>query len=334
MGVNPGKATNEAANYFAFAKQTNKATDGSTFFFTKHLDGSGYDSDQEIESVKEGGDGQSVGLRYKTMVKADPQLVSIARQNVAARLWDGILGSDSIATAGVASLARHTAVPVSSLAYFTVEQRHADNLERSTANVFTSLTVEGEAGKPWRYTAAMVGGGTMTYRDVASALTPTRETGGPAYFAYGSYVFDAAGSYGADVTKWKVEVSRGVDDAIQTTGLNRDDVIALALDVNVDATLKYTSKDFYRKVIYGGGSTVPVDLATGSLKLQRNVSIATLGEVAVAEINVPLLQWTDAKVNKLDPDGKTVYLDVVGMDIKSATHQIFAVHDNTELAAY
>lgn len=335
MGAAPGKPTNDPNNYFAFGKQTVKGTDASSFFFTRHLDGTGYDVDTDVESVREGGDGQEVGLRYRTMVKADPNLVTLNRQQVAGRLWAGVLGADSIASAGVPSLARHTAVPQASLPYFTTEQRQGDLIERVSDAVWTSLTLEGEAGKPWRLSAAAVGGGTVTIRDVGSTLTPSRETGRPAFYPGGSYVFDAGASYATDVTKFKVEVNRNVDDAIQTTGLSRDDVVPLNFDVNVDATIKYTSRDFYKKVQYTGGSVPISDLATGSLDLVQYAQAGTMAASALARVVIPLLEWTDAKVNKLDPDGKTVYLDVVGQSIRGhSSGAIYAINDNQEIAAY
>jgi hypothetical protein len=334
MGLQPGRATNDPSNYFAFGLQANKNTDASTFFFTKHMDGTGFEADNEVESIKEGGDGQQVGLRYRTMVKADGNLVTLSRNSVAARLWHGVLGSESIASAGVPSLAQHTAAPAASLPYFTIEQRQSDLIERTSNNVITSLSEEGEAGKPWRLTAAFMSGGTYTVRDVASTLTPARESGRPAFFPGGSYRFDGQASYGADVTKWKLEVTRGVDDGIQTTGLNRDDVIALDLAVAVDATLKYTSRDFYKSVQFTGGSVPISALATGSLDLVAYSQVSTMAASALSRRVVPLLEWTDAKINRLDPDGKTVYLDVVGADIKHATHAVFALNDNTDTTTY
>jgi hypothetical protein len=55
----------------------------------------------------------------------------------------------------------------------------------------------------------------------------------------------------------------------------------------------------------------------------------------MSRIVVPLLEWVDAKVNKLDPDGKTMYLDIVGMNIQgSGTHAIYAQNDNNDTSAY
>lgn len=333
----PGKPTNEPRNYFAIGKQTAKDSEASTFFFTKHLSGSGYDAQFDVEAIREGGDGQEVGLRYKTRITGDGSLVTNSRPQVTGRLWAAVLGNDLatlIASSAGGANTRHIAVPVASMPYFTIEQSHADNLERADNCVFTSLKLEGEAGKPWRYTAQFVNGGTITFRDVASALTPARETGPCHMYPLGSYIFDGQASYAQDVTKWSIEVTRGVDDGIQTVGLNRDDVIPLNFDVNVDATVKYTSRAFYQKVSYNGGSVVLPDLATGSLDLTQYASATGMATLALHRVCVPLLQWTDAKVNMLDPDGQTVYLDLVGMNIKGGTYSIFAWTDTQDAAAY
>lgn len=334
----PGRPTNDPTDYFAFSKQSVKDTEVAPAIFPKHLDGSGWDNDPDSERVREGGDGQQVGISYRTLVKGDPQLGVLARPQILARLAAGVMGGDGIATAGVASLSRHTTVFAASLPYYTVEQKSGDLVERAGNNVVTSLTVEGEAGKPWNLTAQFVGAGTITLRESGSALTPVREYGKPVFYPYGSYVVDGFASYAQLLSKWKVEVTRSVDDGIQTTGLSREDVIPLNFDVNVDATVKVTSRDFYRAVQYtSAGSTIPVEFATGSLDLQQLVQVPVTGSqfaTGLARICLPLFEWVDAKMNKLDPDGKTVWLDVVGMSIKAATVPIFFQTDVGDIAAY
>lgn len=337
MGL-PGRPTNDPTDYFAFAKQSAKDTELAPTVFPKHLDGSGWDNDPDSERIREGGDGQEVAMSYKTLVKADPQLGVLARPQITARLGAAVMGGDTIASAAVASLARHTSSFQASLPYFTCEQKSGDLIERSTNNVVTSLTVEGEAGKPWQVTTQLVGAGTITLREPGSALTPVREFGKPAFYPNGSYIVDGFASYAQSLTKWKVEVTRSVDDGIQTTGLAREDVIPLNFDVNYDATVKVTSRDFYRKVQYTPtGSTIPVDFATGSLDLTQLVQVPITGSqfaTGAMRIVAPLLEWVDAKMNKLDPDGQTVYLDVVGMSIKGATVPIFFQNDVGDIAAY
>lgn len=334
----PGRPTNDPNDYFAFGVQSAKDVVTAAFQFPKHLDGSGFDVDQESDRIHEGGDGQEVGLSYRTMVKADPQLIALARPVTSAQMWAGVLGIDTVGSAAVATLARHTLSPAASLPYHTIEQRSGDIVERVTNGVFTSLAYEGEAGKPWTLTGQMLSAGTVTIREAGSALTPSRELGKPHFYPNGSYLVDGFASYAQLLTKVKVEVQRGVDDGIQTTGLAREDVVPLSFDVNVDATVKVTSRDFYRKCRYTPtGSTIPVDFATGSLDLSTLQSTFINGSVSAVGLHrvvCPLLEWIDAKINRLDPDGKTVYLDVVGASVKGATNAIFAQIDTVDIPAY
>lgn len=337
MGVQPGKATNDPQSYIAWGKQTAKATEAGTFHFLKYLDGNGFTVEKTINREREGGDGQEIGLSYVSMVKADGQLSANSRGEFAARISGAVLGSDTVGTAAVASLARHTSGLVASQPYFTVDQRWNDEVERTVDCVFTGLTLSGEAGKPWQLQAPFISGGTVYQRDIASTLTPVREQGKPFFYPGGSYVFDAGASYSADFTKIKLDVTRAVDDNIQTTGLGRDDAIGLNFDCSVEGTLKYTSRDFYQKVQYNGGSVVITDLATGSVdvaQLQRVQIASGVFATGLMRYVMPLIEWTDAKVNKLDPDGKTVYLDVVGMGIKGATTQFYSVIDCGNLTAF
>lgn len=337
MGAAPGKPTNDPVNYFAFGFQSAKGTPASTFHFLKHLDGSGFEVEKEIQREREGGDNQEVGLTYVSMVKADGNVNVNSRPNVAARLFAAVLGADSVGTAAVASVARHTIVPAASLPYLTFEQRFSDEIERTQDGAMTQLTLEGEAGRPWKISGQFVSGGTVFQRDVASTLTVVRDTGKPHYFPGGSYIFDGGASYAADVTKIKVDINRGVDDGVQTTGLGRDDVIPLNFDASVDCTIKYTSRDFYQKVTYNGGSTVIQDLPTGSIDLVSPCLVPVASGVigsGILRVLMPLIEWTDAKVNKLDPDGKTVYLDLVGMTVKGATHSVIVTADSGELTDF
>lgn len=336
MGLQPGVPTNDPLNYFAIGKQTAKGTQASSFFFLKHGDGTGFEVEKEVQREREGGDGQEVGLSYVSMVKADGTVQSNARAQTFGRLVGAVTGSDVIGSAAVATLGRHLMVPVASLPYFTLEQRFAGEIERVVDGVFTQLDIEGEAGRPWKLSAQFISGGTVFQRDVASALTVTREVGKPFFFPGGSYVFDNGASYAADVTKIKIGINRGVDDGIQTTGLNRDDVVPLNADYSVDATIKYTSRDFYQKVTYNGGSGIIQDLPTGSIDLTMIQTVyinASLTASGVARLRMPLIEWQDAKVNKLDPDGKTTYLDLVGMTIKNATYSFIAEIDTGDIGA-
>src|SRR4051812_6356425 len=131
MGVQPGKATNDPLSYIAWGKQAAKGTEAATFHFVKHTDSNGFTVDRDYQREREGGDGQEVGFTYVSMVKADGGLGGNARAEFTARTNAAVLGADTVGSAAVPSLARHTAAMAASLPYFTIDQRWNDEIERT-----------------------------------------------------------------------------------------------------------------------------------------------------------------------------------------------------------
>lgn len=344
MGL--ARVTNEPANYIAVGKQAAKDTEATTFYYLKQLSGSGFQVGWNTVSEREGGDGQEVGLRYKDKIKADGTLNANARYGWIGRAFAWCLGGEAVAStaAGATCVQIHTAFMVASAPYLTVDQRYADEIERADNCIINTLTVTGQAGRPLKVEAQFMVGGTVYQRDISSSLTPVREYNRPQYYPYGSYVFDGFASYSTKVTKFKIQVMRHVDDSIQTTGLQPEDVAVLDFDVAFDATLKYETRDFYQKVAYLGGSQVAPDFATGSFQMNTFTTgaaipgpyVPNLATGYLFQVNLPLLQYDNAKVNKLDPDGKTMYLDVVGNSIKNpaGTAPIYSVIYTDDTAAY
>lgn len=329
-----GRPTNEAQNYFALGKQSAQGTEASTFFFLKHLDGTGLDLEETIESEHEGGDAQEVGLRYKSALAMDGDAITNARPEVSARFFSWTLGADAVAagTGTATALQIHTSTPTTSLPYLTAEQYYGDKIERVSNAQITGLTVEGEAGRPLKLTANLIGGGTPYSRSTASALTASRETGQPFFYPGGSYTIDGAGN--TKITKFSAQVNRNVDSDIRTTTLFREDVVGLNFDTQLDFTLKYEDAGLYDKIHYGasGATVVPVPLSTGSFQAETEFGSGT--QYRFVEINFPCFTYTGAKLNRLDPDGKTVYIDVTAMGIKNATHQVYCRTMTASLGAF
>ena len=59
----PGRVSNDPSNYISIGVQSAKDTVATTFYYFKHLSGSGFDVTQEIQSEREGGSGREIGLR-------------------------------------------------------------------------------------------------------------------------------------------------------------------------------------------------------------------------------------------------------------------------------
>jgi len=332
-----GRPTNEPGNYFALGKQSAKDTEATTFTFLRHLDGTAMEVQEEVQREREGGDGQEVGLIYKTSIDMDGQAVFNSRPEVSARVWAWTLGADSVgAPAGIGSTAsgvanEHTAVPTSTVPYLTAEQFWADQVERSPNVQITELELAWEQGRPFKVTPKFIGGGSP-YSPTA-AQSPTRETGPPFYYPLASVVLDGAAN--TLITKGRITIKRGVDDGIRTIGLNREDVVALNFDTDAELTVKYdnATASLYDKTHFGGagGSQIPFDLATTSLSIYQALGAGT--NARYMQIGLNALNLIGARANKLDPEGKTMYADLSFAGYKSATHQVFAKHLVASVAA-
>ena len=332
-----GKATNDPTNYFALAQQSAKDSDGTTWYFTKHLGGSGFDVAVEVSSEYEGGAGREIGLRYRTKVTGDGSFVAYARPDFVGRVAALSLFQDTV-TAGPSNVPSHgyfsthaifsgASVPL----YFTAEQQWADVTERTGNCVISSLKFEGEAGKPIKVTAAFMSGGTphSTYAPqvaVREAASPLMYPGGSAAITFQGSGVGLGAASSLQITKWSVEAANKLDGAIQTVALNREDMILLTQDYNVNATIKYINAAAWNQVNYGGGSTVPTGpLANGAFTFytQETGYRGVDPDLSSLLVYLPFVEAVQPpKVNRLEPDGMTMYLDWSGASRQIGTSSL------------
>lgn len=326
----PGRSTSELSNYFAFGVQSAKDVEATTFYFTKHLNGTGFDVENETSNERIGGSGKEIGLVYKTAVKADGACVTYGWPDGFARLLTAALGADTVTPAGASGASQitsHLITPTTggTLPYLTIDQNWADETERVTNNLISDLKIEGEASKPVKLTAQFISGGTPYVRN--AAISPVvREAGIPLMIPGASANWSVEGGGPSNspaesnqITKWSIEIKNTLDDAIRTLSLFREDVVWNMVDFNFDVTVKYVNKESWQEVHYGGGTQVPIAVPTGSFSFysaQQNASLS-------AYLAMPFLEVGNAKVNRLDPDGKTMYLDFTAFGIANATYSVF-----------
>lgn len=317
MSLPAGYVTNTPTNYFAFGLQSAKDVTATVFYFTKHLDGSGFDVDVTANSERIGGAGREIGLRYRTKVTADGSLVAYAQPDFLGRIMAAAFNQDTVTAGpsqgtGNAYYSTHLLTSgQSQLGYYTLQQQWADACEQVTNGVFSSVKMETEAGKPVKVTAQFITGGTPTAQ--VTAQNPVREAAFPFMVPGASTAIvtnpypggTATGASSLQITKSSVEIKNQLDDNIQTVQLQREDVLWLNLDMDIDGTLKYINQSFWDQVQYGGGSVVPTGILTNGafyFYAQNPSSMSTL-------IYSPFVEFQKVKVNRLDPDGKTMYLD-------------------------
>lgn len=311
-----GFSSADPRNYLAVGRQSATSTEATEFKFLKYLGDSGFNVELEAESVFEGGDGQDQGLHYRSQTRADGQAVAYARPDMFAFLSAWALGSGvtppSVAEAEVAS---HIYTPNATVPRLTVEQAWGggNQIDRVSDAVITGFQVEGEAGQPWQITTPFVGGATPYYRDgAASALTAVLESGDPALYAGGAYLINGATTL--DIRSFSYNFERQVDEDLFTTETFRRKVVELTRTVSVDFQLIWQDQSLYKDIVYGGGSVVPETLATGAFHAERQLTASQL-----IAIDVPNLRFTALDVNRLEPDGETVVLDVSAMGVKAGT---------------
>lgn len=318
-GGAPGHATNEPQNYFAMGVQGAKDQDAGTFYFFRHLDGTGFDVQSEMSPEREGGGGREIAINYKTKIKADGSVVSYAYPDCAGRLLAWALGADTpsvVATAG--PLVNHLLLPGGSLPYLTADQTYADQSERTTNCVVSELKLDFEAGKPLKLTAQFMSGGSPHI--ATTAMAAVREAGQLVMYTGASAYIVAGVASSIELTKGSITIKNALDDGIQTTGLNREDLVWLTTEFDLDGTIKYENANIWNQVNFNGGSQVQFGIATGSF----HIYAPQVGASQSVEIGMPLVQFTAVKLNRLDPDGKTMYLDFTAMTIKNATNSLFA----------
>lgn len=325
MSLPAGRVTNDATNYVAIGIQPGKDVDATTFYFLKHLDGSGFDVDVSNSSERVGGSGREVGLRYRTKVTSDGTYVAYAQPDFAGRVLTAALGSDTVTASAGGFYTHQIGSGASQLPYQTIEQNWADETERVGNCIISDLKIDGEAGKPVKLTVQFVAGGTphtqgTTLSPVREASLPLMVPGGSAAITATGALTNGVGASSLQLTKWSVETKNGLDDAIQTVALNREDVTWLSADYDIDGTFKYINRDFWNAVNYGGGSQVP----TGALTNGQFFFYTPGASGGAMTLFSPFVEFSSVKVNRLDPDGKTMYIDFVASTRNIGTQSLQA----------
>ena len=325
-------SSNDPRSYLAIAKQADFDTEATTGFkFVKFLGDSGFSPEGDSESIYEGGDGQDHGFHYRSRTRPDGQINAYVRPDIFT--WSAAWAMGSAAAIGTSNgVGTSVFVPNATVPYLTIEQSWGggNQIDRVRSAIFTGWQLEGGAGEPWRLTLPFMGGGTPYYRDgAASALTAVLESGDPAMYAGGAYLVNGATSL--DVRRFSINFARQVDGDLFTTETFRRKIVPLTRSLEVTFQMIYQDATIYKAVQYGGGSMIPANLATGALHVERRLTSSQL-----MAVDVPNLNFTGISLNRLEPDGQTIVMDVSAMGVKAGTGimQIRSNHNAIGASAY
>ena len=327
-----GFSSNDPRNYFAMAPQSAVGSEASSGFkFVKFLGDTGFDVGIESEAIYEGGDGQDHGLVYKSKTNPDGQIEAYVRPDMWTYLSAWAMGSAAVVGTSV-GVGTSIYVPNATIPALTVEQAWGggNQIDRVSDAILTGFQVEAEAGMPWRITVPFIGGGTPYYRDgAASALSAVLESGDPAMYAGGAYLVNGATEL--DITRWSYNFTRNVDDDLRTVNTFRRKVIPLTREATIDFQVIWQNQALYRRINYDGGSVVAHHLPTGAFHAERILAASQM-----VALDIPNLRYTGVSVNRMEPDGQTVVLDVSARAVKAGTSlvQHRSIHNAVGASAY
>lgn len=298
--------------------------------FLKYLSGTDVSPEISVQDLREGGDGLDYGFTYKDKQVVRGQLVFNARPEAAGQVleialggatWDGGSGP-AIHTfhTGHASFPWATLFvqhPGSALPHFISDAR------------FTGVTIEGNAGQPWKFTVPFIG---INHGASFAALTPTYYGDEP-FLYHGNPTFVLDGVADTDISSFRVAIGYGVDE-IQAQGLTLDEIPVMNRTIDAEVTRRFENPYQWQHIYYGASANVTPTYAVATGALRVDSLYGAGAALRSIQIQVPLLSYRGNKLTELDPDGKTVMETMSARALKGASTAAFVVLKNAHASAY
>jgi hypothetical protein len=299
--------------------------------YAKYMSGTGYNPEQAVVNMREGGDGLDWGFTYKQTIKGAGQLVAAIRPEFAPQLFQLIPGGATWdAASGPANHTFHTGH--ASHPKGTLFLQHPGSLiPHFLSDVqFTGLTIEGNTGEPWKLTAPFIA---ANLGATFAALTPTYYGDAPLLYhnlsPSGGYLID--GATDLTIKAFTIGLALGVDELYAQT-IDPDDVVVMNRDLTFSFTRRVENATLWRKAMMGGGFSPTQSVATGSFQAITMYGAGVSNRYL--NINAPLISYDSAVISDLDPDGKTVEETYSGKILKGATAGLILTAGNAHASVY
>lgn len=280
--------------YIGLGKQTAKGTGVAPSKFVRFQGDTTFTPAMAFTQHWEGGMGLDPGVALKESQRYDVSFTVFARPDTAGFLFAWALGVDQVT--GTADPYTHVITPHATTIPWLSVERYVEGLganalvERIIDCRIQQIEVTGENRQPVRM-AVNIRGRTAELQPTAG--TPTLEEAMPFVFSQGTYTVDAV-DVSAKCTAFRITLVNELEEDFFTNDVVRADLPLNARRVEVGFTLAFDDADHYKKVFYGGGTSIPKVLAEGSLTvdLQYNEGAAT----RQLKIEIPSLYHTNAPI--------------------------------------
>jgi len=287
----------------------------------------GFAPEIEEEIFVEGGNGKYMKAAAKTKHQEKVAFSTYLRPKVSAYMFAALLGKDTVTGGAVTTPYTHTVtVKTTDLTttpmqkWLTFDKKfNSTNLARIRSAKISSITLEGEAGKPVKMTVEGTG---LSGAIRTTVSTDTYETENPFSFYNGVYMVNASTTTNFDIASFNIKITAKNDEALQTVDLTRRDIINHEVQVDVTIGLKYTDLTMYKKANYGGGSAVTSDFSDGSVYL--NMNYGSGASRRKFQMQIPKVHVKPHAI-QLDPKVKTMEQPYSGIGFKLPTTDLVTV---------
>ena len=294
-------ATSDARNYVGLFKEAVKGTGGAPTIFVAFTDDVDLSHNQDIKGLKEAGGNGSITDSEKLGHMPSGGFSFRARPSTAARLTAFLLGADSISGAGPYD---HVLTHDLVADYVSVEQNLADEaVERFIDCVISQLTFEvaNEDTHKLRLSGQWLGGQPSV---IGAATAETYDAETAFVLRDATWTIDGAGPTNVQRMTVTAQMRYAVERISDVIPLY---LIKLGLDVTGEITqliLDWSTE--YRKVQYGSSAGTTYQKSPTSGSLIADFAYGAGGAARGFKIEVPNLDYLDAKYTNLNPEGSAV----------------------------
>lgn len=318
--------------YVALAMQSALGTLNTTpakFRFVKYAAGNQFNFDEQVQYLREGGDGLDYGSAYKQRQvmrgqiemnfrpEAGGQALALA---LGAATWNGASSPAQHKFHG-----RHASFPWS-----TIQAAHpgTDLITLMRDVRFTGFTLRGRSGQP--ITLSLPYLSVFAGASSAIALVPSYPNEDD-YFVYHfspSVIFGGAAD--STIEEWEISAAYGVDE-LQAQSVQLDEAPVMNRDLNLRVVRRYENSTLWKTIYYNGG----VQPTTGVPTTAFSAFYAIPGSpTRTFKIEAPLVIPNGNALTELNPDGQTVRETITGKLMANASGALHVTLEAVHASAY
>lgn len=299
--------------YLGIGKQTSKGNPASTSaYFVKYTEAD-IKTDQGVNQLREGGDGQYVHEVLKLSHKEDFTIKALARPELVAWVFALFLGKDDKTGAG--DPYTHVLTRGSNSVWFTLFRKVDTNVVQKIEDCkIRKIKVTGEANKEIQLEISGTGCNCSYLTSEEVEVYETRAS----VFKF----FDGAGRFKVEsvVNKNISKFELGFEitgDLLQTDEIVAGDIPELQYNIDVSLDIFATDSSFWRKANLNNGSVVSEDVYRGAFELDLQFTDSVTAKTRQMKIEIPSFMWQSVEV-PLKGDPEVVTNTIAGTALKGA----------------